>query len=76
MNAPNPKESPRSDRGIRCPKCGCGHWRVIYTRASWQGALRRRRECRNCGARQTTVEMAIGSASNVRKEAAPLRADP
>lgn len=56
MNAHEAKQQTKDVRGIRCPKCGCGHWRVIYTRPAWQGALRRRRECRNCGKRITTRE--------------------
>jgi len=43
-------------RGIRCPKCGCGHFEVIYTRQIPGGAIRRRRECRHCGRRVTTTE--------------------
>ena len=43
-------------RGLRCPKCGCGHFRVIYTRRAWGGRIVRRRECRNCGRRITTTE--------------------
>lgn len=43
-------------RGIRCPKCGCGHFEVVYTRKIPGGAIRRRRECRHCGRRVTTYE--------------------
>lgn len=48
-------------RGLRCRRCGCGHFRVIYTRASFGGKLVRRRECRNCAARITTWERVIGA---------------
>jgi len=41
--------------GIRCSKCGCGHWRVIYTRER-PASIMRRRECRNCKKRITTHE--------------------
>lgn len=45
----------QTDSGIRCPRCNCGHWKVVYTRAR-QGHLQRRRECRHCGKRITTRE--------------------
>lgn len=48
--------TPEEERGIRCPKCGCAHFRVIYTRQAWGGVIRRRRECRNCGKRMITTE--------------------
>ncbi len=51
---------PPEDRGIRCPKCGCGHFRVIYTRRAAGGRLVRRRECRHCGRRVTTTEQLLG----------------
>jgi len=47
-------------RGLRCPKCGCAHFRVIYTRRAWGGKLVRRRECRHCGRRVTTTERVSG----------------
>jgi transcriptional regulator NrdR family protein len=43
-------------RGLECPKCGCEHFRVLYTRAATGGRLLRRRECRYCGRRITTYE--------------------
>jgi len=52
------KEQAKDDRGIRCPRCGCGHWRVVYTRAAFGNQLVRRRECRYCGKRLTTTERA------------------
>lgn len=48
------------DRGLTCTKCGCRHFRVIYTRAVWGGRIMRRRECRHCGRRITTHEKLIG----------------
>ena len=47
-------------RGIVCPKCGCAHFRVIYTRRSRGGTIVRRRECRHCGRRVTTHERSLG----------------
>lgn len=42
--------------GLRCPKCGGGRLRVIYTRPVWGRGVRRRRECRACRHRITTTE--------------------
>ena len=42
-----------------CPKCGCRHLPVLYTRrvrVAKQEIVRRRRECRNCKHRMTTSE--------------------
>ncbi|KAA0215777.1 MAG: hypothetical protein DYG94_06430 [Leptolyngbya sp. PLA3] len=53
--------TPRKDEpGLRCPVCGCGHWRVIYTRRRSGGRLVRRRECRHCGKTVTTTEKLNG----------------
>jgi len=51
-----PSDSKSTQRGIECPRCGCRHFRVLYTRAVSAGRLRRRRECRHCGHRVTTHE--------------------
>lgn len=51
---------PSEPRGLRCPKCGCGHFRVNYTRPKPDGKLMRRRECRNCGKRVVTLERILG----------------
>jgi len=55
-------ETRKSDRkrGLECPRCGCGHFRVLYTRRAWGGRLLRRRECRHCGRRMTTYEASAG----------------
>jgi len=45
-------------RGLECPRCGCGHFRVLYTRRAWGNRLLRRRQCRYCGRRMTTYETA------------------
>jgi len=42
--------------GLLCRRCGCRHFRTIYTRPGAFGSVRRRRECRHCGLRITTVE--------------------
>lgn len=54
---PEPKEE---QRGLCCRGCGCGHFRVIYTRKATGGKIRRRRECRHCGRRLTTTEKPHG----------------
>jgi len=51
---------PVEKRGLECPRCGCGHFRVLYTRRTWGGRLLRRRECRHCGRRMTTYESSAG----------------
>lgn len=47
-------------KGIECPQCGCRHFYVVYTRPK-PGKIVRRRECRHCGRRVTTVERVLGS---------------
>jgi hypothetical protein len=42
-------------KGLACRKCGCCHFRVVYTRPAL-GAIRRLRECRHCGRRVMTTE--------------------
>jgi transcriptional regulator NrdR family protein len=57
QQAERKKWSPTDDkRGLECPKCGCKHFRVIYSRPALGGRIIRRRECRNCGRRATTTE--------------------
>jgi len=55
MSVANPK--PATKRGLECPKCGCAHFRVLYTRPATGGRLLRRRMCRHCGRRVTTYEV-------------------
>jgi len=43
-------------RGLECPRRGCRHFHVLYTRAALGGQILRRRECRYCGRRVTTYE--------------------
>ena len=50
------KPAPHEKRGLECPQCGCGHFRVLYTRRALGGRLLRRRQCRYCGRRITTHE--------------------
>lgn len=57
--APMPRQD-EPEYGLRCPACGCGHWRVIYTRPRLGGRLVRRRECRHCGKKVTTTEKLNG----------------
>lgn len=46
-------------RGLTCPDCGCRHFRVIYARAGPHAIIQRRRECRHCGRRVTTIERMV-----------------
>jgi len=57
---PKPAEKPEEQRGLVYPKCGCEHFRVIYTRRTWGGKIMCRRECRHCGRRVTTFERPWG----------------
>jgi transcriptional repressor NrdR len=43
------------DCGVRCPVCA-SHSKVIDSRRSGDDEVRRRRECKRCGARFTTIE--------------------
>ena len=49
----------REKRGLECRKCGCKHFRVIYTRPAWGNRIVRRCECRHCARRLTTWEEAL-----------------
>lgn len=44
--------------GIECPRCGCAWVPVLWTRDR-AGIRVRRRECRHCGRRFVTREIAI-----------------
>jgi len=48
--------------GIRCARCHCADLRVYKTVRLPAGRIRRSRECRHCGHRQTTLEMHISEA--------------
>jgi len=50
------KDQPYNNRGLECRRCGCRHFRVIYTRPERGRKILRRRECHNCGKRITTCE--------------------
>lgn len=41
---------------MKCPTCGHPDHHIVYTRATADGALRRRRECLRCTFRWFTVE--------------------
>jgi len=54
---------------MKCPYCQADNDRVIDSRASEDGfAIRRRRECSDCGRRYTTYERAEGPAIKVVKK--------
>ncbi len=53
---------------MRCPGCGIDHDRVVDSRPALAGdAIRRRRECRDCGLRFTTFERVELPELSVRK---------
>ena len=43
MNTDEPKNADVDHRGLACRHCGCGHFRVIYTRPYRGECLVRRR---------------------------------
>jgi hypothetical protein len=42
--------------GLVCRACGCSHFYTVSTRAGVKNTIVRRRECRHCGRRVSTVE--------------------
>ncbi len=64
-------------RGMKCPRCGCEHFLTVYTRPGdvlvatrdpkgrqvvrRAPGVTRRRECRHCGHRMTTVERPVSA---------------
>jgi hypothetical protein len=50
-------------RGIECPKCGCHHFLVWYTRPL-VGQIKRVRVCRHCGRKLITFERALRVSSD------------
>jgi Zn ribbon nucleic-acid-binding protein len=54
------RDAERASGGMKCPKCDCRDTRVIKTRHNVDGTeTSRRRVCRNCGHRLTTVEISL-----------------
>ncbi len=59
LDRAEPRDDPSADdHGLHCRTCHCRHLFVVYTRARPGGRIVRRRECRHCGTRLTTVERA------------------
>lgn len=52
---------PGEDVGLRCPNCNCRDLRVDYTRRRSHNRIIRRRVCRHCGRRISTVERIAGA---------------
>lgn len=48
-----------TDKGLACPRCGCRHLFVVYTRPADARRIMRRRECRHCGRRVVTYEVLL-----------------
>jgi len=53
------RAAPKSDTGLACPRCGCRHLPVHYTRKR-RGHVLRLRICRHCGRRLATRERSSG----------------
>ena len=49
--------------GVCCIKCGGRLLDVLYTRPTKQGNIKRRRRCRHCGWRFTTIEKPLRKAA-------------
>jgi len=62
-----PLTHPEPEPGIECPHCGCCDFRVVYTRPRPNGMIMRRRECRNCGWRISTMEHPLGMNAEMMK---------
>lgn len=48
----------KAGKGFKCPTCHCQNFRVLETR-SGEESKTRRRECRCCGHRFTTLEIPV-----------------
>jgi len=60
------RKDSEAGEGLSCRRCGCQHLRVVYVRPSG-GSTMRQRECRNCGHRFRTYEVASGRDSHGRE---------
>jgi DNA-directed RNA polymerase subunit M/transcription elongation factor TFIIS len=58
VQAETARASSRAGRGFKCPKCHCTNFRVLETR-SGEDSKSRRRECRCCGYRFTTLKVPV-----------------
>jgi transcriptional regulator NrdR family protein len=56
MDKQHPESPSPEHRGLICRQCGGTDFRVLYTRGASGGRLVRRRQCRYCHRRYTTVE--------------------
>jgi transcriptional regulator NrdR family protein len=60
MKESTPTKPLAEPRGLVCSQCGCRHFEVVYTRQASGERIIRRRACRNCGRRISTVERRSG----------------
>jgi DNA-directed RNA polymerase subunit M/transcription elongation factor TFIIS len=58
VQAESARASGRAGHGFKCSKCHCTNLRVLETR-SGEDSKSRRRECRCCGYRFTTLEVPV-----------------
>lgn len=57
---PSNGENDEQSRGLECPRCGCKHLPVFYTRRMSEHRILRKRICRNCGRKVVTYETIEG----------------
>jgi transcriptional regulator NrdR family protein len=55
------KRAKRSDLGIRCPQCGCRHFKTTNTEPLRDGRIRRRKACPHCGRKVVTFETILAA---------------
>ena len=53
------RKKKQPELGLVCLDCGCRHFEVLYTRPARKGKIMRRRACRHCGRRVTTLEKPV-----------------
>ena len=58
VQAETSRAGAKAGKGFKCPTCHCQNFRVLETR-SGEESKTRRRECRCCGYRFTTLEVPV-----------------
>ncbi len=53
---------------MKCPFCGSTETKVINSRPTSQGTIRRRRECLQCGRRFTTLERVVAPLRVIKRD--------
>ena len=55
----------RGPKPLECPRCGCKHFETITTRRHSDGHLYRRKQCRHCGRRITSIEIPLAEKNSM-----------